>query len=389
MRARRRGGEWSRWVPLHARATTAPTASGPCAGTDPAWTGAADLFQLRLRGRPRGAARPLRPRGADRASRAASAAAAPPRAPRRARPSGPPAIIPRSEWGADSVPPRAPPAYGAVQLAFVHHTVTANDYGPRSRPAIVLSIAHYHRDSNGWNDIGYNFLVDQYGQIFEGRAGGIDQAVIGAQAQGYNSVSTGIACLGTFARSRVRGRAGGARAPPRVEARAPWRPRAGPVTVVSAGGPSNRYPRGTPVTFERIAGHRDGDSTCCPGASLYAPLPDLRAAGDAVRHAGVAGHAARRGATGRRRAAGDRGRAALRRRLSARRRSRWASSSRRRARRGSRSRPSRAGPTAAGRPRGAARERPRPGGVRGRRDARAARVRRRARSPSCRGCRWC
>ena len=106
------------------------------------------------------------------------------------------------------MPPRADPRYGEVQLAFVHHTVTANDYGPEDSAGIVLGIARYHRNSNGWNDIGYNFLVDKYGQIFEGRAGGIDQPVVGAQAQGYNSVSTGIASLGTFSRRSRRPRPG-------------------------------------------------------------------------------------------------------------------------------------------------------------------------------------
>ena len=76
--------------------------------------------------------------------------------------------------------------------------MTANDYGPEDSAGIVLGIARFHRNSNGWNDIGYNFLVDKYGQIFEGRAGGIDQPIVGAQAQGYNSVSTGVSCLGTF-----------------------------------------------------------------------------------------------------------------------------------------------------------------------------------------------
>ena len=89
-----------------------------------------------------------------------------------------------------------------MQVAFVHHTVSANDYAPEEVPSIILSICRYHRNSNGWNDIGYNFLVDKYGTIWEGRAGGIDQAIVGAQAQGYNSHSTGIAF--TPAAMRVR-----------------------------------------------------------------------------------------------------------------------------------------------------------------------------------------
>jgi hypothetical protein len=141
----------------------------------------------------------------------------------------------------------------------------------------VLGIARYHRDSNGWNDIGYNFLVDKYGQVFEGRAGGIEAPVIGAQAQGYNSVSTGVACLGTFTEV--------AQSEPGMDALARligWKlalhgvPVQGTVTVSSAGGSSNRYASGAPVTLERVSGHRDGDSTSCPGDVLYGQLADLR-----------------------------------------------------------------------------------------------------------------
>jgi N-acetylmuramoyl-L-alanine amidase len=299
VRARRRGGGWTPWMALHPSGDHAPDGARAPAGTEPAYTGAADVFQLRLRGSARAVrARFVRAQPTARAARHVTGRLRR----RRRRPaahasqSSQPAMRFRSEWGGDSVPPRAAPEYGEVQAAFVHHTVNANDYGPDESPGIVLGIARYHRDSNGWNDIGYNFLVDRYGQIFEGRAGGIDQPVIGAQAQGYNSSSTGIACIGTFT--------GEPQTDPGIESLARligWKlslhavPTQGTVTVTSRGGPTNRYPSGTPVTIERISGHRDGDQTSCPGDALYAQLPDLRirASRYAGPLAGITVHAAR------------------------------------------------------------------------------------------------
>jgi hypothetical protein len=283
LRARRRGGRWTRWVTLHPIGDHGPDRGRLPAGTDPAFVGAADEFQLRLRGAPRA----LRARFV-RAQPTAKLATRLSRRRRRARAAqagAPPPIIPRSAWGGDSVPPRYPPDYGEVHLAFVHHTVTANDYTPEESPGIVLAIARYHRNSQGWNDIGYQFLVDKYGQIFEGRAGGVDQAIVGAQAQGWNSTSTGIACLGDFTAI--------AQTPEAMDALARligWKltahgvPTTGEVTVISAGGATNRYPAGTPVTFQRISGHRDGNNTSCPGDVLYTQLEQLR--GAAAQYAG-------------------------------------------------------------------------------------------------------
>src|SRR5918997_883789 len=281
VRARRRGGRWTRWASLHPTGDHGPDDGRAAPGTDPAFVGAADELQLRLKGHPRD----LRARFVRALPTATVARRVGERLRRRARASarkqatGPSVrVISRTEWGGDSVPPRGNPEFGSVQVAFVHHTVTANDHAPEDSAAIVLGIARYHRNSNGWNDIGYNFLVDKYGQVFEGRAGGIESPVIGAQAQGYNSVSTGIACLGTFEEV--------AQSEPGMAPLARligWKltlhgaPVQGAVTVTSAGGESNRYGAGTPVTLQRVCGHRDGDATSCPGAVLYGQLADLRA----------------------------------------------------------------------------------------------------------------
>ncbi len=289
VRVRRHGGAWSRWVPVGPGRDHRPDTGSGAHASDPVWAGGADELQLRAARAPGSALRlhfvtvpaAAKRRGA-RAARAARAHAS-------QLPAGAPTIIPRAAWGGDAVRPRATPEVGDVQIAFVHHTVTANDYGPGDSAGIVLGIAKYHRDVNGWNDLGYNFLVDKYGQIFEGRAGGVDQAIVGAQAQGWNSHSTGIANLGTFQDIPETDAALDAMA--RLIA---WKlpfhgvPVNGQVVVRSAGGASNRYRAGTDVTFERISGHRDGCSTECPGNALYAQLPELRTRAARIAPAGAA-----------------------------------------------------------------------------------------------------
>jgi hypothetical protein len=270
VRVRRDRGRWSPW-------TEAEQADGPAGASDPVWAGGADAYQLRLSRRPRGLRAHFVHVGRRASGARARIAAASPR-----QAAGAPAIVPRAAWGGDECAPRDTPSYGRVEVGFVHHTVTAASYGPGDSAAMVLAICRYHRNSNGWDDIGYNFLVDRYGQVFEGRAGGVDQAVVGAQTQGFNAVSTGVANLGTFDAAGQTPE--GMRAMGRLLA---WKltlhavPVAGTVTVPSAGGSANRFPAGELVAFERISGHRDGGLTACPGSALYAQLDELRAAATA------------------------------------------------------------------------------------------------------------
>ena len=280
LRARREDGRWSQWTPVGAHGD---------GGSDPVWFGDADVIQYRLSRRVPGvrihfvntlgtATAASRARTfLRRTARTAFIAAARLVAPATAQ-TTPPAIQPRAAWGADACPPRSEPDYGEVRAAFVHHTVSANEYTAEEAPAIVLSICRYHRNSQGWNDIGYNFVVDKFGTIWEGRAGGIDQAVIGAQAQGYNAQSTGISVVGTHSSLPA--------SEPALDAIGNlirWKlplhgqPTTGTTPVVSAGGSANRYPRGREIEIERVSGHRDTGTTECPGNALYAQLPDIRA----------------------------------------------------------------------------------------------------------------
>jgi hypothetical protein len=199
-----------------------------------------------------------------------------------------PAIRSRASWGASRCKPRTTPSYGDVRVAYVHHTVSLNRYSRAQAASMVLGICLFHRNGNGWDDIGYNFLVDRYGRVWEGRSGGLDASVVGAQAGGFNSESTGVAMLGTFAGAP----------PPAAAMRALARLLAwklslhgvsalGRTRVTSAGGPSTGYPAGTRVTVNRISGHRDVDLTSCPGAALYRRLPALRRAVARLQRRGV------------------------------------------------------------------------------------------------------
>jgi hypothetical protein len=266
----RRRGRWSRWVDVPALGGHGPDGVRAPKATDGAFVGGARVFQVRAGRRPA----TLRAHGVavDRPSGAGVAA----RGPAPAVP-GAPAMVTRDQWRAQA--PRSRPLYARIDLAFVHHTVSTNDYSAREAPQVVRAIQHYHRNTLGWDDVGYNFLVDRFGTIYEGRGGGIENAVVGAQAQGWNSVSFGIASIGTHTADRI--------SPTTFEAIAQtvaWKlgvhgvPVDGEVTLTSdGGGGSNRHPAGRLVRFDRISGHRDACSTSCPGNALFDQLPALRA----------------------------------------------------------------------------------------------------------------
>jgi len=191
-----------------------------------------------------------------------------------------PPIVTRARWGADERLRKGRPRYAsAVHAAFVHHTVQTNTYTRAESAALVRADYLYHVQSRGWDDIGYNFLVDRFGQVFEGRAGGVDQPVVGACTAGFNTGTSCVALLGTFTAAKPPGPMVAA-----VTGLLAWKldldhvdPLATTV-LTSAGGGTSRYGKGTRVRLRTVSGHRDTSYTACPGDAAYAMLPSLRAA---------------------------------------------------------------------------------------------------------------
>jgi hypothetical protein len=258
LRVRHRRG-WSRWAHLGVHGA---------GDSDPAWVGRARTVQYRLSRRVPG----LRLHFVSLARRRVTAR------PSQTTTDTPFPYVSREEWGASQCQPRSEPEYGTVSAVAVHHTVSLNDYTQAEAPQIVLAICRYHRNSNGWNDIGYNALVDKYGTIYEGRAGGLDQAIVGAQAQGFNSQTAGVANIGDFTSIPATGEALAATASYiRWKLAVHGQPLSGPVTLTSGGGSESRYAAGARVTVDRVLGHRDVGRTACPGDQLYGQLDELRA----------------------------------------------------------------------------------------------------------------
>jgi flagellar hook assembly protein FlgD len=248
-RVHRVGGGWGGWR--------------PASSDDPDWTGASDRVQFRAAGRV------SHLRAFELWSRVTASPA------RTLAEAAQPAIVTRAQWHANEEIVRAKPLVAsALKLAVIHHTAGTNDYTPAQSAAIVRGIQAYHVEGNGWNDIGYNFLVDRYGTIYEGRGGGITRNVIGAHAAGFNTGTVGISLIGNFQTV----------APTKAQQDAlvkllAWRLDVAHVdplsTVAYTSGGNLKFKAGKVVTLRAISGHRDTGPSECPGNDAYALIPSL------------------------------------------------------------------------------------------------------------------
>ncbi|MCK8613502.1 peptidoglycan recognition protein family protein [Gordonia sp. C13] len=192
---------------------------------------------------------------------------------------GGPQVVARQQWGADEGIRCSQPVYSPqLKGAIVHHTAGSNDYTPQQSVEIVRGIYAYHAQSLNWCDIGYNVLVDKYGQIFEGAFGGLDRNVEGTHTGGFNKDTVGLSFIGNLEE-----------VPPTAAAVAAagrflrWRlgkaglNPAGTATLMSEGFAGTKFAAGTQSNLPMISGHRDYNSTSCPGVHGYAALEQVRA----------------------------------------------------------------------------------------------------------------
>ena len=300
VRARKDDGSWGPWYQAETLDGVGADTAG-LHGTEPVFVGRTNTVQIAVT-RPRAAAptgaapgTPVdgprlgyRPAGVQQpiGQNVNAVLITPPRAPMdigplpvaATAPGTPPRIISRAEWGADESMHCESPRYTAgIKAGVVHHTAESNDYAPEDSAGIVRSIYEYHAKTLGWCDIAYNALVDKYGQVFEGHAGGMNRAVEGSHTGGFNRDTWGVAMMGDFdtvaptpIQLTMTGRLLG------------WRlgldhvdPH-GTTVLTSAGGSFTHFPAGATPTLPTIFTHRDVGNTDCPGDAAYAEMDQLR-----------------------------------------------------------------------------------------------------------------
>ncbi len=176
-----------------------------------------------------------------------------------------PPVTTRTEWGCPDgqITTHGTLSYTTVTHLIVHHTATGN--GATDWPAVVRSIWNFHIFTNGWADLGYNYLIDPNGVIYEGRSGGDN--VLGAHFSGVNGGTMGVSMLGTFTDVTPT-----AAAMVSLKKMLAWK---ADQRGIDPAGTSTHAASGR--NLNNISGHRDGPgSTECPGNSLYPLLPNVR-----------------------------------------------------------------------------------------------------------------
>lgn len=193
-----------------------------------------------------------------------------------------PAILSRAQWGADESWRDGSPSFcSTIQQIHVHHTVNSNTYSEDDVPALIRGMYRYHVKNLGWSDIAYNFLVDRFGRIWTGRAGGAAKAVRGAHTLGFNATSVGVSVIGNLDQVAPSSPVLDAIAQVAAWKLSRYGHRASETaTVVSEG--SDKFRSGKSVTLPVIDGHRDTNDTACPGGKLYAVLDQVRQRTDAI-----------------------------------------------------------------------------------------------------------
>ena len=269
LRTRGADGTWDPWHRLDVSSDDGPDGTR-AASTDPVWVGSATGYEVNLGGGDTDGTEVVTVRDELRrstidATPVADAAITPPTT-----------VRPRSDWGARAA--SSAPSIGAtVKLAVVHHSASGNTYTQAEVPAVLRSVQAFHMDGRGWSDIAYNFVVDRFGGVWEGRGGGVDRPVVGAHARGFNTNTVGVMVLGDFTQPGIVPSAAVIESVSRVIGWKMALHRTDPTsrTLFTSGG-STSIPAGKVVDLTRVVGHKDVGATGCPG-SIYAALDRIRA----------------------------------------------------------------------------------------------------------------